>query len=134
MEQDNVRFLPAPGADLTEGTPISLLSGHSCRVYAVGPDGKPGTWIHPKFRKLAVAEGCGIVGIDEYESPEPDDQGKLKLIAAAIEKLVDEDDKEKLNGNGRPKIEALRDVAGFGVTKEEADAAWSLFVESLGDD
>lgn len=133
MNQDNVRFLPAPDADPTEGTPISLLSGHSCRVYAVGPDGKPGTWIPPRFRKQAVAAGCGIVGIDEHVEPEPDDQAKQTLIVAAIEKLIDANEPDTLNNNGRPKIEALRDTAGVGITKEEADAAWAQFVAGLGD-
>lgn len=134
MEQDNVRFLPAPDADPLEGTPITLLSGHSCRVYATGPDGKPGTWIHPKFRKLAVAEGCGIVGIDEPADPVADDQGKQTLIVAAIEKLIDANDEATLDGNGRPKLANLKKEAGFGITKSEADAAWAQFVADLGDD
>jgi len=132
MKQDNVRFLPADGDD-REGTHISMTSGHACRVYAVGPDGKPGTWIPLKFRKLAIAAGCGIVGIEEPKAPKQDAATKQGLIVDAITKLVEGNDPETLEGDGRPKTDAVAKEVGFNVTKKMADDAWAVFVESLED-
>lgn len=130
MVQDNVRFLPAPGAD-HEGTQVALTSGHIARVYEVGPDGEPGTWLPHRFRKSAVAAGCGIVGMQDQMGSEPERHDKSALIVAAIERLVDADDPNSLESNGRPKLAYLKKEAGVGITKSEADAAWSAFVADL---
>ena len=127
---DNVRFLPAAGAD-HEGTVVGLLSGHVCRVYAVSPvDGERGTVIPQRFRKAAIAAGCGIVGLEEAE-PEADKQDKQSLLVAAIERIIEADDPNSLDGNGRPKLVHLKKEADMGVTKSEADAAWAAFVADL---
>lgn len=131
MKKDNVRFLPAPDADPLEGTPISLLSGHSCRVYETGTDGERGTWIHQKFRKHAIAAGCGIVGMEEHIEAVAARPDKMELTVKAIEALIEANDPNSLDGNGRPKLANLKKQAGFGITKEEADAAWSAFEASL---
>ena len=129
---DNVRFLPNPESG-DEGTHIALTSGHACRVYAVGPDGKKGTWIPQMFRKHAVAIGCGIVGIDEPKAPEVKKETRTGLIVEAIAKLVEENNSEKLQANGRPTIEAVKEAAGFNVTKKMYDDAWGVFTDSLDD-
>lgn len=110
-----------------------MTSGHACRVYATGPDGKPGTWIPLKFRKLAIAAGCGIVGIEEPKSPKQDAETKQGLIVKAIGDLIEKNDPETLEGDGRPKVKAIAGLAGFNVTKKMADDAWAIFVESLED-
>lgn len=130
MVQDNVRFLPAPGAD-HEGTQVALTSGHVARVYEVGPDGEAGTWLPHRFRKAAVAAGCGIVGIQDQLAVEPEGQDKSAIIIAAIERLVEADDPNSLESNGRPKLAHLKKEAGVGITKSEADAAWAAFVADL---
>lgn len=133
FKRDNVRFLPAEDAD-HEGTQVALSSSHVTRVYDVSPeDGKDGTWIHPRFRKAAIAAGCSIVGIGEHEEPEGDDGSKLALIVTAIEKLVEANDPETLDGDGRPKLAAVKKAAGIGIKKEELDAAWAKFVADLDD-
>lgn len=132
MSKDNVRFLPADG-DTHEGTHIALTTGHACRVYATGPDGKPGTPIPLKFRKLAIAAGCGIVGIEEPKAPTQDEATKQGLIVEAITKLVEANDPETLEGDGRPKVKATADMVGFNVTKKMSDDAWAVFVQSLED-
>lgn len=132
MSKDNVRFLPADG-DTYEGTHIALTTGHACRVYATGPDGKPGTPIPLKFRKLAIAAGCGIVGIEEPKPTKIDAATKQGLIVDAITQLVDANDPETLEGDGRPKSEATAALVGFNVTKKMADDAWAVFVQSLED-
>ncbi|RQH69987.1 hypothetical protein IPC102_09440 [Pseudomonas aeruginosa] len=132
-KRDNVRFLPADDAD-HEGTQVALSSSHITRVYEVSPDdGERGTWIHPRFRKAAIAAGCSIVGIGNHEGPEGDDSSKLALIVAAIEKLVEANDPETLDNEGKPKLAAVKKTAGIGVTKTELDAAWAKFVADLDD-
>ena len=130
-KRDNVLFLPAEDAD-HEGTQVALSSSHITRVYEVSPDdGERGTWIHPRFRKSAIAAGCSIVGIGNHEEPEGDDGSKLALIVAAIEKLVEANDPETLDNEGKPKLAAVKKTAGIGVTKTELDAAWAKFVADL---
>ena len=133
MSSNEVRFLPAPGSDPAEGTHISLTSGHACRVYETGPDGKKGTVIPMMFRKHAVAIGCGIVGIEE-SAPAPKAEGKQDLIVAAIIQLIEADDADALDGNGRPKLAEVKKVAGFNVLKKELDDAWAVFVEQRDDE
>lgn len=133
MSSNEVRFLPAPGSDPAEGTHISLTSGHACRVFETGPDGKKGTVIPMMFRKHAVAIGCGIVGIEESE-PQQSDETKQELIVAAITRLIEADAPDTLDGNGRPKLAEIKKVAGFNVLKKELDDAWIVFVEQLDDE
>ncbi len=130
MTQDNVRFLPAPGSD-HEGTQVALTSGHVARVYDVGPDGERGTWLPQRFRKTAIAVGCGIVGVEEFTDTVQSPSDKQSLIVEAIERLVEADDPNSLESNGRPKLANLKKEAGVNITKSEADAAWSVFVASL---
>lgn len=130
MTQDNVRFLPDPDAD-HEGTQVALTSGHVARVYLVGPDGQRGTWLPQRFRKAAIAVGCGIVGVEEFQETVQAPNDKHSLIVGAIERLIDADDAETLEGNGRPKLANLKKESGVNITKSEADAAWATFVESL---
>ncbi|MBG4448721.1 hypothetical protein I5F71_02815 [Pseudomonas aeruginosa] len=132
-ERDNVRFLPAEDAD-HEGTQVALSSSHITRVYDVCPeDGKPGTWIHPRFRKAAIAAGCSIVGIGDHDELDGGDNSKQALIVAAIEKLVEANDPETLDAEGRPKLDAVKKTAGIGIKKAELDAAWAVFVAGLDD-
>lgn len=132
-ERDNVRFLPAEDAD-HEGTQVALASSHITRVYEVSPeDGERGTWIHQRFRKAAIAAGCSIVGIGDHEEPDAEDNSKEALIIAAIEKIVEADVADTLDGDGRPKLDAVKKTAGFTVKKAELDAAWAKFVADLDD-
>jgi hypothetical protein len=129
------RFLPARG-DEAEGTHIALTSGHACRVHAVSPvDGVRGTCIPDRFRREAVALGCGIVGIDENKTS---DQGKKttkqSLIVDAIRTVVEKDDKEQLQGDDRPKVEVLSEIVGFNVTTTQFNKAWGEFIKELEND
>lgn len=130
---DNVRFLPNP-ADSEEGTHIAMTSGHACRVYAVSPvDGEKGTAIPMMFRKAAIAAGCGIVGIEEPAPVKQDQETRQGLIVKAIAEIVEVGSAGDLEGDGRPKIDAVKKVAGFNVTKKQFDDAWGVFIESLED-
>lgn len=132
MTQDNVRFLPAQDSD-HEGTHLAMTSGHACRVHAIGPDGKPGTWIPPKFRKMAIAAGCGIVGIEEPKAPRVDNTTKQSLIVEAIGTVLERNDPEELQGDGRPNVEAIKAIVGFNVTKKMYDDAFGVFSDALED-
>lgn len=134
MTKDNVRFLPAKG-DEAEGTHIAMTSGHACRVKLIGADGERGTPIPLMFRKAAIAQGCGVVGIDEDQDEGEEEAGPTKqdLIVKAITELVEGNDPAMLEGDGRPKLEAVKKAAGFNVSKKMFDDAWGVFTDSLED-
>lgn len=125
------RFLPPKGKSEFH---LASTDGHSCVIYKVSPDdSKPGTIIPERFRKLAVGEGCGVVGLDFDESAD-DGAGMADLIIAAIAAVMDRQQADELAGDGRPKIAAVTKQAGFKVTKTQFDAAWPQYVDSLGAD
>jgi hypothetical protein len=125
------RFLPP------EGKPefhLASTDGHSCVIYQVSPeDNKPGTIIPERFRKLAVGEGCGVVGLD-FNAKADAGANKTDLIVAAIGAVLDRQQADELEGDGRPKVAAVGKQAGFKVTKTQFDAAWPQYVDSLGTD
>lgn len=129
------RFLPARG-DEAEGTHIALTSGHACRIHAISPvDGERGTCIPERFRREAVARGCGIVGISEQDDDVDDDAPTPQsLIVDAIRSVIEKDDKEQLQGNGRPKLDVLVQIVGFNVTKAQYTKAWAAFEAELDED
>jgi hypothetical protein len=130
--QNGPRFLPARG-DEAEGTHIALTTGHACRVHAVSPvDGERGTCIPDRFRREAVALGCPIVGVDdEKEQAKDDAETQQSLIVAAIRTIIEADDKDQLQGDGRPKADAVSKVVGFNVTKAKYTKAWAAFAAEL---
>lgn len=123
------RFLPP------EGKPefhLASTDGHSCVIYKISPeDNKPGTIIPERFRKLAVGEGCGVVGLD-FQGDEGSVANKTDLIIAAIAAVLDRQQADELEGDGRPKLAAVGKQAGFKVTKTQFDAAWPQYVDGLG--
>lgn len=125
------RFLPP------EGKPefhLASTDGHSCVIYKISPeDNKPGTVIPERFRKLAVGEGCGVVGLD-FQGDEGSVANKTDLIIAAIAAVLDRQQADELEGDGRPKLAAVGKQAGFKVTKTQFDAAWPQYVDGLGAD
>lgn len=125
------RFLPPEGK--TEFH-LATTEGHSCVIYKISPeDNKPGTVIPDRFRKLAVGEGCGVVGLD-FQGEEGGVTDKTGLIIAAIAAVLDRQQADELEGDGRPKLAAVGKQAGFKVTKTQFDAAWPQYVDGLGTD
>lgn len=126
------RFLPPKGLDMLH---LANTDGHSCVIYRVDPDdGKPGSIIPDRFRKQAVGEGCDVVGLNFKEPEQGDELTKSGLIMAAIKVVMERQDPEELAGDSRPKVAAISKQAGFKVTKEQFEAVWPQFVESLGAD
>lgn len=113
---------------------LASTDGHSCVIYKISPeDNKPGTVIPDRFRKLAVGEGCGVVGLD-FQGEEGSVANKTDLIIAAIAAVLDRQQADELEGDGRPKLAAVGKQAGFKVTKTQFDAAWPQYVDGLGAD
>lgn len=113
---------------------LASTDGHSCVIYKISPeDNKPGTIIPDRFRKLAVGEGCGVVGLD-FQGEEGGVTDKTGLIIAAIAAVLDRQQADELEGDGRPKLAAVGKQAGFKVTKTQFDAAWPQYVDGLGAD
>lgn len=125
---DDIRFNPPTGMNSLS---IVTLSSHSMCVHRTSPvDGLPGTPVPVRFRKEAIIKGCAPVGVDVEEDDEEGDN-KAALILKAVEAVIERNDAEEVSANGRPKIEAVRKQAGFGVTKVELDAAFDAFEKSL---
>ena len=60
--------------------------------------------------------------------------GRLQLLGAAIAAVLDRQQADELEGDGRPSLAAVGKEAGFKVTKTQFDAAWPQYVDSLGAD
>ena len=126
---ENVRLLPPEGRSSLS---IAILSGHSICIYGVFPeDGKPGTPVPVKFRKQALEAGCNPVGFT-VEDEEADPDTKSALILKAIEAIVERNNADDFNGDGRPSLKTVKAQVGFGLTASELNAAWESFEKSLG--
>ena len=126
------RFLPPKGKSEHH---LASTDGHSCVIYLVDPsDEKKGTIVPERFRRLAVADGCGIVGLDDSVEGDSGQLTKTELIIAAIAAVMERQAPEELEGDGRPKVPAVGKQAGFKVTKTQFEDAWPKYVDSLGAD
>jgi len=125
---DTLRFNPPSGMNSLS---IALLSGHSMCVHRQHPtEDQPGTAIPVRFRKEALAKGCSPVGVDIDEDEEQSDT-KSDLILKAVEAVIDRNDSDEVDANGRPKLAAVKKQVGFTITKVELDAAFDTFEKSL---
>ena len=80
------RFLPPEGKKEFH---LATTDGHSCVIHEVCPvDKKPGTVIPERFRKIAIGEGCGVVGMD-FTQGKSQAASKTDLIIAAIAAVLD---------------------------------------------
>ncbi len=127
---DDIRLLPPSGMNFLS---LVSLSGHSVAVHRIHPtDQKEGSPVPIKFRKEAFIQGCTVVGIEtEEDLGEGDD--KSALILKAVETVIERNDADEVDANGRPKLAAVKKQAGFGVTKVELDAAFDAFEKSLAE-
>lgn len=127
---DDIRLLPPSGMNFLS---LVSLSGHSVAVHRIHPtDQKEGSPVPIKFRKEAFIQGCTVVGIETEEDLDEDD-GKSALILKAVETVIERNDADEVDANGRPKLAAVKKQAGFGVTKVELDAAFDAFEKSLAE-
>ncbi|ULQ47400.1 hypothetical protein JN531_003745 [Flagellatimonas centrodinii] len=125
-KSETLRFC-APG---DEPIPVRTLSGHSVMV---SPDG---TDVHPRFRAAAVTAGCELVSGGARRSKKtpdaPPTPSKHDLICEAIVKLIEQKGGvDQFGDDGKPDVRELKDVAGFGLSASERDAAWADVKKSL---
>lgn len=121
-----MKFKP-PGQ---EPLSIGLTSGHSI---VIPPEGRE---VPAAFRKAAVAEGCVPMGIgaEEGAAQQAHPETKEDKIIEGIEKLLDGDDESAFTTDGKPDTRKLADACGFGVSRQERDAAWAVVSESMKGD
>ena len=125
---DTLRFNPPAGMNTLS---IALLTGHSMCVHRTHPEDQlAGTPIPVRFRKEALAKGCAPVGVD-IEEEEELTATKSELILKAVEAVIERNDADEVDSNGRPKLAAVKKEAGFNVTKAELDTAFDDFEKSL---
>ncbi|MEE3507741.1 hypothetical protein QN399_16005 [Pseudomonas sp. 10C3] len=122
------RLLPPKGK---ESFPVFLASGQSIRIFCDDPDGKEGSIVPPKYRRLALAAGCIEVGTEYEEDELAQADGPVAMILRAIETIVNRDVLEELEGDGRPKLGVIKSEVGFNATRAQVIEAWKLFEESL---
>lgn len=125
---DTLRFNPPLGLNTLS---IALLTGHSMCIHRLHPeDQQAGTPIPVRFRKEALARGCAPVGVD-IEDDEEQGETKSDLILKAVEAVIERNDADEVDSNGRPKLAAVKKQVGFTITKVELDAAFDDFEKSL---
>lgn len=126
------RFLPPKGKAEHH---LASTDGHSCVIYLIDPsDEKRGTIVPERFRRLAVADGCGIVGLESEEEEGGNPAELTDLIIAAIAAVMERQLPDELGGDGRAKVAAVGKQAGFKVTKAQFEDAWPKYVDGLGGD
>lgn len=105
---------------------LGLTTGH---MAVVGIDW---TELEPRFRKLAVAEGCEVEGVDAPKDDSTPQPTKDELILAAMRKMLDSTDPTAFTKDGKPDLEKLSGVAGFNVSATERNRVWTKFADETG--
>lgn len=124
------RFLPPKGKSEHH---MAGTDGHSCVIYLIDPnDQKKGTVIPERFRRQAVGDNCGIVGLESEEEEGGTSAELTDLIIAAIAAVMERQLPDELGGDGRAKVAAVGKQAGFKVTKAQFEDAWPKYVDGLG--
>lgn len=120
----------SPGAQALH---IALTSGHTL---VIPPEGVS---VPTHFRREAISQGAEPLGVDAGEaSSEPADpalplQGnaavstevRKKMIADALLTMLNGNDEADFTAAGLPNLGKLKVVAGFNVSRAEADAVWA---------
>lgn len=112
---------------------ISLTSGHAT-IVGVEP-----TEIDVMFHREAIALGCVTVsGKTKTSAKKPDATPEFDRAAVIRDVMIamisdgNEDDFTK--NSGIPKIDVVRQRAGFGVQREEMQQCWENLVAELGNE
>ena len=103
---------------------IGLTTGHTITI---GPDLVE---VPVMFRRKAIAEGCLPEGVEDAPPPEVVQKNKADLIIEAMRRMIAGADEADFNNDGKPDVRRLSKAAGFEVSRDERDGAWS----ELGDD
>lgn len=120
----------SPGAQALH---IALTSGHTL---VIPPEGVS---VPTHFRREAISQGAEPLGADVGEATfEPADpalplqsnaavstEARKKMIADALLTMLNGNDEADFTAAGLPNLGKLKLVAGFNVSRAEADAVWA---------
>ena len=109
-----MKFKSTTGEDVF----IALTNGHTTVV------GKDYTEIDKMFHKQAIALGCLPEGVEPEVTSSGNGFDRKKVIADAINVMLDGGNEKDFNTNGKPDLRALNARVGFTVPRDEADAIW----------
>lgn len=112
---------------------IALTSGHTL---VIPPEGVS---VPTQFRREAISQGAEPLGADgseatfEHADPALTLQGsaavsteaRKKMIADALLTMLNGNDEADFTAAGLPNLGKLKVVAGFNVSRAEADAVWA---------
>jgi len=107
---------------------VGLTTGHMAVITSDGVE------LDPMFHREAVAKGAipetlrGAEGASDAVSAKPvvrDDE-----IRAAIMAMLDGDDEDDFNEDGKPNLNRLKARLGFSISREEADAAFEAVTKA----
>ncbi len=105
---------------------IALTSGHTA---VVTPEGNE---LAPIFQREAIARGA-LTGEDAAPLQGSSEQfDRKKTIADAINAMMDGDEAEDFNGDGKPNLKRLGARVGFQVERAEADAIFDELTKTGG--
>lgn len=110
----------SPKGNMPNGdTHIALTSGHTFII----PRDKEGIEIPTRFRKEAIARGCLPVGMEE-ETDESNSFDRDKVIRESIQKMLESEDPTMFSTDGKPALDKLSALCGFGLSRGEANQVW----------
>ncbi|MFZ7319680.1 hypothetical protein ACLS0R_11570 [Comamonas jiangduensis] len=109
---------------------ISLISGHTLVIPAEGVE------VPDMFRREAIARGAEPLASDGSvvaAAPKNDDgatgkssaDNRKDLIKEALRTMLNGSNEEDFTAAGTPNLKRLQAVAGFQVSRADADAAWA---------
>ena len=95
---------------------VALTTGHTCAIPPEGVD------LDPMFQREAIARGA-LAGDDvapvAAQAPQFD---RKQVITDAINGMMDGDNKDDFNEDGKPNLKRLNAVIGFQASRSEVDA------------
>ena len=112
---------------------IALTSGHTL---VIPPEG---VYVPTPFRREAISQGAEPLGVDvgdaSFEPADPASplqgnaadaaEARKKMIADALLTMLNGSDEADFTAAGLPNLGKLKVVAGFNVSRAEADAVWA---------
>lgn len=107
---------------------VGLTSGHMAVITSDGVE------LDPMFHREAVAKGAipetlrGAEGASDAVPVKP--VVREDEIRAAITAMLDGDDEDDFNEDGKPNLNRLKARLGFSISREEADAAFEAVTKA----
>ena len=103
---------------------IGLTSGHTALITPEGVD------LDPMFHREAIARGALAGDTPAALGASAPQFNRKQVITDAINAMMDGDDEEDFNADGKPALRRLSARAGFQVEREEADAIFEEITQA----